>query len=246
MLRTPLAALATLALVVSAAAVACSSDDPAAGGDAGGGPEGDGGGAADGGPGGSDGAAPGEGGAPFDAGDDATIVTDGDVGAPLTVTSAAFADGQPLPVKHSCGPTSANPHVSPPLAWTGGQAGAASYAVVMRDQTLNDAFHWVIWDIPAATTSLPENVARVAAPAAPAGAKQAVVGFSAQFGDGAPGYFYACPPEADGAHTYTFTVYAMPMATLPNVTPASTPDEVVAELGADAMDIGRVSATLDR
>lgn len=256
--------VAGLALVVSAAAVACSSSDDVSGGPGG---AADGGGAGDGavGPGGGndgaapvdaqasgdgaaigDGEAPEGGQAPEGGSDDGGPVPDGNVAAPLTVTSSAFADGQPLPGRHSCGAAFQNPHLSPPLAWTGGQAGAASYAVVMRDQTLNDAFHWVIWDIPAGTTSLPENVARVATPAAPAGAKQAVVAFSTRFGDGAPGYFYACPPDTDPAHTYTFTVYALPVAALPNVTTASTPAEVAAALVAVATDVARISATLER
>jgi phosphatidylethanolamine-binding protein (PEBP) family uncharacterized protein len=42
-----------------------------------------------------------------------------------------------------------------------------SYALTMRD-TVNMAIHWVIWDIPAATTTLAASLPAGAMPAAPA------------------------------------------------------------------------------
>src|SRR5688500_16525468 len=42
---------------------------------------------------------------------------------PFALTSSAFADGEALPVKYSCG----GDNVSPPLSWTAGPEGTKSY-----------------------------------------------------------------------------------------------------------------------
>jgi Raf kinase inhibitor-like YbhB/YbcL family protein len=135
-----------------------------------------------------------------DAGPDAPSAT-------LALTSTAFAGGAAIPQVHSCDGTSE----SPPLAWTGAPAGTQSFAIVTRDLSLAAAnnYHWVIYDIPAATTSLPQNVQKAAAPATPAGAKQTPPTFS-----GTPGYTGPCPPKGNGAHNYQFAVYAFSTPTI--------------------------------
>jgi Raf kinase inhibitor-like YbhB/YbcL family protein len=103
---------------------------------------------------------------------------------------------------------------SPPLAWTGAPPGTQSFAVVTRDLTLASAdnYHWVIYDIPAATTSLAENVQKIAAPAIPNGSKQTAPSFNAT-----PGYTGPCPPVGGGVHKYQFAVYAFSTPTIPVV-----------------------------
>lgn len=198
--------------------VACSSSDDAPATDAGsdsaaadtgaGGNEAgagnDGGNASDGG-GSADGGADGE----SDAG-----TADGgvDAQAKLVLTSSAFVDGGKLAAKYAntfCAGAGGT-NVSPPLAWTGAPAGTQTFAVVMRDVTLggNDNFHWTIFDMPAATSSLPEGVPTGATPAAPAGAKQIADSFNVDVG-----YLGPCPPN--GSHEYVFTLYALSAAQLP-------------------------------
>lgn len=137
---------------------------------------------------------------PGDAGGDAPSGT-------FTLTSTAFAAGGAIPKVDSCDGTSE----SPPLAWTSAPAGTQSFAIVTRDTSLAQAnnYHWVIYDIPAATTSLPQNVEKVASPTMPAGAKQTPPSFSAT-----PGYTGPCPPKGGGAHDYQFVVYAFSTPTI--------------------------------
>jgi Raf kinase inhibitor-like YbhB/YbcL family protein len=110
--------------------------------------------------------------------------------------------------------------VSPPLSWTLGPAGTMSYAVTLwhGSPTMPGALHWAIWDIPATMTNLPQGVALMAMPANVQGAMQL------RQGANAPGWFgYGGPCPMGAAQQYTFTVYALKVATLPagSVTTAS-------------------------
>ena len=86
--------------------------------------------------------------------------------------------------------------------------------------TSNNLIHWVIWDIPATASSLPEGVPNVGAPSTPAGAKQTTSYDNATFGYRGP-----CPPTP---HVYRFVLSALDVATLPGVTTASTRAQVQA------------------
>lgn len=110
---------------------------------------------------------------------------------------------------------------SPALAWTAGPAGTKSYAITFLDETLvakNNAngYHWVIWDIPAATLALPQNLPAGATLTSPVTAKQ----FSPANGfDNLPAnaYFGPCPNaigNTTNTDTYAFTIYALSVETL--------------------------------
>jgi Raf kinase inhibitor-like YbhB/YbcL family protein len=179
--------------------VACGDDtsNPQGGssGTAGGGATGDGGTTGDG------GAASGGGGATGDGGS-------GEVGGaggtpepgPMVLTSTAYAEGGMIPVTYSCD----GANISPPLAWTPGPSGTLSYAIIFRDLD-NTLGHASIFDIPAATLSLPEDVERAYMPADVPGASQC------DAYDGDPGYAGPCPGNP---HTYEFTIYAVSTASL--------------------------------
>jgi Raf kinase inhibitor-like YbhB/YbcL family protein len=109
---------------------------------------------------------------------------------------------------------------SPPFTWTPGPSGTLSYALVLHDTFQTPPFnHWVVWDIPPATTSLPESLP--ATITVPAGAKQAA-------GSGMD-YLGPCPP-GNMVHTYVFTLYALDVATLPGVTASTTTANLVAAI----------------
>src|SRR6185436_3682710 len=79
----------------------------------------------------------------------------------LAVSSTSFADGAEIPAKNVGGTG-----VSPQLSWTGAPATTMSYVIIMhdtdasQDQTVNgDITHWIVWNIPAATTSMAEGSA---------------------------------------------------------------------------------------
>jgi hypothetical protein len=54
---------------------------------------------------------------------------------------------------------------SPPLTWTAGPEGTQSYAVIMQDMSAtaedNAFLHWMVINIPADTTALPEGIETV-------------------------------------------------------------------------------------
>ncbi|KAB2906862.1 MAG: YbhB/YbcL family Raf kinase inhibitor-like protein [Kofleriaceae bacterium] len=139
-------------------------------------------------------------------GGDTDAAIDGSTDGPsavLALTSTAITEGGVIPDMYSCQGT----NVSPPLAWTGGPA-AAGYAVVLTD-TSNMLVHSIIWDIPAATTSLPENVMKVYMPPVPAGARQPLA-----YDNQTRGYLGPCPSSM---HTYQFALYAVDANPLPGV-----------------------------
>ncbi len=150
---------------------------------------------------------------------------------PFALTSTAFTEGETIPLVHECGspaPVSGpGDNETPPLTWTAGPSNTQSYAIVVRDvdatvpQFPNGIIHWVVYDIPATTTSLPQNVAPGYEPGTPAGAKHAEIQ-----GSGYHGYFGPCSPNS--VNTYVFTVHAMASPTLDGVTQDTTEKDVAA------------------
>jgi Raf kinase inhibitor-like YbhB/YbcL family protein len=135
--------------------------------------------------------------------------------APLTVTSTAFMDGDPLPKEY----TADGRNVSPPLAWSGAPANTREFAVILDDPDANFGgrgpfVHWVIYKIPATARGLPEAVPMGAAISAPGltGAINGLSGFNAFQRPGQPplepGYRGPAPP-AGSPHHYRFTVYGL-------------------------------------
>jgi len=119
----------------------------------------------------------------------------------IAVTSPAFGQGQPIPAKF----TEDGQDVSPELRWSGLPAKTRQIALIMDDPDAPSAdpwVHWVIYAIPASTTSLPEGVARDETPNVPAGARQGKNSW------GTVGYRGPAPP-AGKVHHYHFTVYAI-------------------------------------
>ncbi|HVX40843.1 MAG TPA: YbhB/YbcL family Raf kinase inhibitor-like protein [Gemmatimonadaceae bacterium] len=118
----------------------------------------------------------------------------------LAITSSAFtADGQ-IPQRYTCD----GENVSPPLAWSGAPSGTASFALAVEDPDAPGGtfLHWLIYDIPATTTALPEGVDTSGAPANLGGAHQGRNGFKG-IGYGGP-----CPP-AGPAHHYHVRLFAL-------------------------------------
>jgi Raf kinase inhibitor-like YbhB/YbcL family protein len=114
--------------------------------------------------------------------------------------------------------TCAGADTSPELDWTAGSAAAQSYALVLTDMA-NNLVHWVVWDIPAATRSLPAMLATTAMLATPAGARQLAV-------NGGMGYTGPCP--GGNLHTYQFDLHALDVAMLPGVASNATTTQVKA------------------
>lgn len=146
--------------------------------------------------------------------------------------------GMQVPLMYKCTTVApAGMNQSPPLSWTPGPAGTKSYAVTLNHVGGGD--HWAIWDIAPTVTALPENVDHVAQPAMPAGAKQSVTNLD---GFNGSGYLGPCPQAVNATQTYTYTVWALKVATLSGVTTTSSTTDVQAAIKAAALAGG--SATL--
>ena len=116
----------------------------------------------------------------------------------LELKSSAFRNNEFIPKQHSC----QGPDVSPELSWDGVPAGTKSIALICDDPDapFGTWVHWVIYDIPAQKSSLPEAVALD--PVLDAGIKQGKNDF------GAIGYGGPCPPSGK-PHRYFFKLYCL-------------------------------------
>ena len=115
----------------------------------------------------------------------------------IKITSTAFAEGEMIPARYTC----AAENVSPPLQWTSVPPGTMTLALIVDDPDapLVTWIHWVVFDLPADTTGLPEGVP--AQPALERGGVQGVTSFRTV------GYGGPCPPT--GTHRYYFRLYAL-------------------------------------
>ncbi|SEE06441.1 phospholipid-binding protein, PBP family [Rhizobiales bacterium GAS188] len=97
-------------------------------------------------------------------------------------------------------------NVSPQLSWKGAPADTKSLALTVYDPdapTGSGFWHWVVFNIPPTTPSLPKNAGDPKANLAPAGSVQSRTDY------GTPGYGGPCPPKGDKPHHYIFTIFAV-------------------------------------
>ena len=130
----------------------------------------------------------------------------------LTLTTTAFQDGGIVPEKY----TQSGPNfVSPPLEWTNVPPNTQTFALIVHDldvarqKSTADVLHWIIFNIPADTTSLPAGAGKPEGGGAPQGSIQSMTDF------GQPGYGGPCPPPGHKPHRYIFTVYALKTDQIP-------------------------------
>jgi Raf kinase inhibitor-like YbhB/YbcL family protein len=146
----------------------------------------------------------------------ATLAAQGPQGAPraggppappMTMTVTGFADGGQIPVRFSQAAEGAAPGegTSPAMSWSNVPPGTQSFVLhmhdldVARNRTTDDQVHWLVWNIPATTTSLPEGVPKGSS--RPDGSFQISATGPVYRGPGAP---------ANGPlHHYMFEVFAL-------------------------------------
>lgn len=96
-------------------------------------------------------------------------------------------------------------NISPALEWEGAPEGTKSFALTVIDPDAphaeNGWRHWTLVNIPASTTSLPENASKKGL--LPGNALEIENDFE-ELHYGGP-----CPPQGDRPHRYVFTVYAL-------------------------------------
>lgn len=106
--------------------------------------------------------------------------------------------------------------VSPPLQWSEAPAGVKTFVLIADDPDAPSRrkpaaqpwVHWVIYDIPASQTQLPEGIERKPLPSQVPGARQ---GTNSWPSDNV-GYLGPMPPVGSGPHRYFFKLYALDCA----------------------------------
>jgi Raf kinase inhibitor-like YbhB/YbcL family protein len=116
----------------------------------------------------------------------------------FSVSSPSFQNGGNIPKKFTCD----GADVSPELHWTSLPAGTQSLALIADDPDapVGTWTHWVLFDLPAQTASLPEGVPKV--DELSTGGRQGRNDFR-KIGYGGP-----CPPPGK-PHRYFFKLYAL-------------------------------------
>lgn len=119
----------------------------------------------------------------------------------FTLTSPAFAPGEPIPTSHTC----EGEDRSPALAWREPPQRTRSFALIVDDPDAPDPaapkrtwVHWVLYNIPAGVRSLAEAASGDDLP------RGTCTGVN---DDGRDGYSGPCPPT--GRHRYFFKLYAL-------------------------------------
>jgi Raf kinase inhibitor-like YbhB/YbcL family protein len=110
----------------------------------------------------------------------------------MELTSPVFPPNQPIPAKH----TNKGAGISPPLLIQNVPAGTQSLALIVHDPDApkGDFVHWLVWNLSATASMMPEG----RTPAA------AVEGTN-DFGNAG----YAAPAPPSGTHHYVFDLYAL-------------------------------------
>ena len=128
--------------------------------------------------------------------------------AAFQASSPDVLSGKPIAAKfiyNGFGCTGQN--VSPAVMWKNAPAGTKSFAVLVHDPDAPTGgagfWHWLVVDIPAGTSFLPQGAGAADGKRLPAGSRQISTDF------GAPGWGGPCPPAGDKPHRYNFTVYAL-------------------------------------
>jgi Raf kinase inhibitor-like YbhB/YbcL family protein len=122
-----------------------------------------------------------------------------EVNLSMAVTSSAFAPNGSIPKQYTC----EGNNISPPLQWSGAPVNAKSLVLIVDDPDAPDPaaprmtwVHWVVYNLPAGGTGLPEAVKSL-----PAGTLEGLNDWPRT------GYGGPCPPV--GRHRYFFKLYAL-------------------------------------
>ncbi len=136
----------------------------------------------------------------------------------FTLTSDAFTNGQSIPAKFSC----VGRNISPALTWTDPPYGTQSFALIVEDPDAPAGAwtHWVLFNIPAETRRLAEDLPVTGISTAPGAI------FTGKNSWGDIGYGGPCPPS--GTHRYYFRLYALDTAI--SLLPGASKEELLKEM----------------
>ena len=118
----------------------------------------------------------------------------------MKLTSERFSEGAAIPARHTCD----GADLSPPLAWTAAPPATVTQALICDDPDAPGKtwVHWVLYNLPAHVTALPEGVPKSETLENLGGARPGTTDFE-RVGYGGP-----CPPPGK-PHRYFFKLYAL-------------------------------------
>lgn len=150
----------------------------------------------------------------------------------LKLSSPAFDEGGRIPARH----TGEGEDVSPELEWSNVPDGTRSFAVICHDPDAPVVssggygfVHWVLYNLPAGTTRLPEGVGDFA---------------TGPSDFGKPGYGGPMPPNGHGTHRYFFWVLALGRE--PDLEPGLTLHQLLETVEPDVLGMNRLVGTYER
>jgi Raf kinase inhibitor-like YbhB/YbcL family protein len=151
----------------------------------------------------------------------------------LQITSSVFENEGTIPGPYTCD----GDDVSPPLSWSGQPVSTKSLALIYEDIDAPAGIwvHWVLFNIPAPTRSLPEAV-----PAEDTVAGVGVQGSNSwhRLGFGGP-----CPPEGS-EHRYYFRLYALD--TILNLEAGATKADIERAMSGHVLATGQLMGKYSR
>ena len=151
----------------------------------------------------------------------------------IQLTSSAFKEGGAIPAKY----TADARDLSPPLKWSGVPAGAKSLVLIVDDPDapVGTWVHWVLYDLPPATSDLPEDQPK--GQYLPGNARQGLNDFK-RLGYGGPS------PPPGKAHRYFFKLYALD--TLLDLKPGLSKKDIERAMEGHILSQGQLMGTYKR
>jgi Raf kinase inhibitor-like YbhB/YbcL family protein len=138
-------------------------------------------------------------------------------------------------------------NLSPALSWKDPPEGTKSFALMVHDPDANTGgagiWHWVVINIPATTTSLPEGAGSGDGAKLPPGSRQVNNDYFGMTGN--PGWGGPCPPKGGKPHDYNFTLYALKAEAL-KLPPTATASQVGFVVNLNAIGKAKMTSSYGR
>lgn len=159
-------------------------------------------------------------------------------GTTMKVTSTAYADGATMDAMFATRQVAGGHNVSVPLEWSGAPAGTRSFVIAMIDThpVARGWVHWLVVDVPAGTSELPEGASGASMPPG----SLELAGTS-----GTSGYSGPQPPPGSGVHDYVTTVYALDVPDL-GLSPGARWPDVQSAMGGHVLASASVTGRFGR
>jgi hypothetical protein len=152
---------------------------------------------------------------------------EGETDMSIQVSSTAFTEGGTIPKDYTCD----GKDISPRLNWSNVPDGTRSFVLISDDPDapVGTWVHWVVYDIPADLSGLPEDV--------PKSPSVAGVGTQGSNDFRKTGYNGPCPSRGK-PHRYFFKLYALDIQL--NLEPGATKATIEKALGGHILSEGQV------